>query len=96
LSIKYLFITSAASMGVVVAPFAPVMEAGKDGRSFPSTWSARCHKTFGSFLAFLRDKRLLSYLSLLTSRETSFWRLRYLLPVAESRILIASNVSRVR
>jgi hypothetical protein len=35
LSIKYLFITFAASMGVVVGPFAPVMDAGRDGRSFP-------------------------------------------------------------
>jgi hypothetical protein len=46
-------------------------------------------------LAFLRDKRLLSCLSLLMSRETSFRRSRYLLPVAESPFLIASNVSRV-
>jgi hypothetical protein len=44
-------------MGVVVGPFALVMNAGRDGRSFPSAWSARLHKTLGSLLAFLRDKR---------------------------------------
>jgi hypothetical protein len=96
LSTKNLLITSAALMEVVVEPFALVINAGRDGRSFPSAWSARLHKTLGSFLAFVRDKRLLSCLSLLTSRETSFPRPQYLLPVAESRFFIASNVSRVR
>jgi hypothetical protein len=83
-------------MGVVVGPFAPVIKAGRDGRSFPSAWSARLHKALGSFLAFVRDKRLLSCLSLLTSGETSFRRPRYLLPVAALSFFIASNVSCVR
>jgi hypothetical protein len=32
LSMKYLFITFAASKGVVVGPFSPVMDAGSEGR----------------------------------------------------------------
>jgi hypothetical protein len=84
-------------MGVAVAiPFAPVIDASRDGRYFPSAWSTRLRKTLGSFLAFAREKRLISCLSLVTSYEISLRRPRYLLPVAALRFFIASNVSCVR